>query len=94
MPITVPEGLPAAKVLKKENIFVMERSRAIHQDIRPLQILILNLMPAKDETEKQLLRLLSNSPLQIEVNFYTRRHISQNTRRWSICYNFIKALKR
>ena len=82
MPIKVPEGLPAAKVLEKENIFVMEHSRALHQDIRPLQILILNLMPAKDETEKQLLRLLSNSPLQIEVNFlYTATHKSKHTPR-------------
>lgn len=61
MPITVQEGLPAAKVLEKENIFVMDRNRAIHQDIRPLQILILNLMSAKTNTEKQLLRLLQQA---------------------------------
>jgi homoserine O-succinyltransferase len=80
MPITVPEGLPAAEALEKENIFVMNRDRALHQDIRPLHLLILNLMPTKADTEKQLLRLLSNSPLQLEVEFLRMTsHVAKHT---------------
>ena len=80
MPIRVPKELPAIKVLEKENIFVMDEDRAMHQDIRPLKILILNLMPKKNETEVQLLRLLSNTPLQINVDFlYTSTHNAKNT---------------
>ncbi|MDB1122852.1 homoserine O-acetyltransferase MetA [Vibrio algarum] len=67
MPIRIPDELPASDVLKKENIFVMPMSRASTQEIRPLKVLILNLMPKKIETETQFLRLLSNSPLQIDV---------------------------
>jgi homoserine O-succinyltransferase len=67
VPIKIPENLPAAEVLRKENIFIMTEERAIHQDIRPLEIVILNLMPNKIVTETQLLRLLSNTPLQINV---------------------------
>lgn len=67
MPIRIPQALPAGKILTKENIFVMTDERAIHQDIRPLQVLIVNLMPKKSETETQLMRLLSHSPLQINV---------------------------
>ena len=69
MPIQIPSSLPAMDVLESENIFVMTQERAIHQDIRPLKIVILNLMPTKIETETQLLRLLGNSPLQITVDF-------------------------
>ena len=69
MPIQIPSSLPAMDVLESENIFVMTQERAIHQDIRPLKIIILNLMPTKIETETQLLRLLGNSPLQITVDF-------------------------
>lgn len=80
MPITVPEGLPAAQALEKENIFIMGRDRAVHQDIRPLQILILNLMPTKADTETQLLRLLSNSPLQLDVEFLRMEsHVAKHT---------------
>ncbi len=80
MPITVPEGLPAAEALEKENIFVMDRFRAIHQDIRPLKLLILNLMPTKADTELQLLRLLSNTPLQLDVEFLRMdSHVSKHT---------------
>lgn len=80
MPIRVPKELPAIKVLEKEKIFVMDEDRAMHQDIRPLEILVLNLMPKKDETEVQLLRLLSNTPLQINVEFlYTTTHEVKNT---------------
>lgn len=80
MPITVPNGLPAVQALEKENIFVMDRDRAVHQDIRPLQILILNLMPSKADTEMQLLRLLSNSPLQLDVEFLRMAsHVSKHT---------------
>ncbi|SDC32860.1 homoserine O-succinyltransferase [Pelagirhabdus alkalitolerans] len=69
MPINVPKTLPARSILERENIFLMEEKRATTQDIRPLNILILNLMPNKQATETQLLRLLSNSPLQVSVDF-------------------------
>ena len=79
MPIQIPSSLPAMDVLESENIFVMTQERAIHQDIRPLKIIILNLMPTKIETETQLLRLLGNSPLQITVDFLqTATHVSKN----------------
>ena len=68
MPIKIPDKLPATAQLRKENIFVMSEKKAMHQDIRPLKIVIVNLMPTKIATETQLLRLLSNSPLQIEIN--------------------------
>ena len=80
MPIKIDDHLPAAKILESENIFVMTEKRAIHQDIRPLQILILNLMPTKVETETQLLRLLGNTPLQVDIDLMqTATHISKNT---------------
>ncbi|MDD3094866.1 MAG: homoserine O-succinyltransferase [Candidatus Neomarinimicrobiota bacterium] len=80
MPITVPKGLPAIEALQKENIFVMDKYRAEHQDIRPLRILILNLMPTKSDTETQLVRLLSNSPLQIHVELlHMASHASRHT---------------
>ncbi len=71
MPIKIPQSLPAAEILENENIFVMDEARAVRQDIRPLKIAILNLMPAKEVTETQLLRLLSNTPLQIDVQLLT-----------------------
>ncbi|MBW9159634.1 homoserine O-acetyltransferase MetA [Clostridium tagluense] len=67
MPIKIPANLPAFKILNKENIFTITEDRAFHQDIRPLKIVILNLMPTKIETETQILRLLGNSPLQIDI---------------------------
>lgn len=67
MPIKIPDNLPAAEVLNNENIFVMNEDRAFHQDIRPLRIAILNIMPTKITTETQLLRLIGNSPLQVEI---------------------------
>ena len=67
MPIRIPNDLPATKTLHDENIFVMSETRAVTQDIRPLKILLLNLMPKKIETETQFSRLLSNSPLQVEL---------------------------
>ena len=80
MPIKIPNELPAARVLEKENIFVMTETRAISQDIRPLKILLLNLMPTKIDTETQLSRLLSNTPLQVELYLMrTATHVSQNT---------------
>src|SRR5699024_4881296 len=80
MPIKVPDLLPAKSKLQEENIFVMDESRAFTQDIRPLKILILNLMPIKQQTETHLLRLLGNSPLQIEVGLlHTSSHKSKNT---------------
>lgn len=79
MPIKIPDQLPAKDILENENIFVMTEVRAIHQDIRPLKLLILNLMPTKIITETQLLRKLSNSPLQIEVEFLqTISHEAKN----------------
>ncbi|QSX34856.1 homoserine O-succinyltransferase [Shewanella avicenniae] len=68
MPVKVPDNLPAASILESENIFVMSETRAANQDIRPMKVLILNLMPNKIETETQLLRLLSNTPLQIDID--------------------------
>lgn len=80
MPVKVQGDLPAKAVIEKENIFIMDENRAIGQDIRPLQIAILNLMPLKEETEIQLLRALSNTPLQVEITFlYVESHISKNT---------------
>ena len=80
MPIKISNNLPAAKILESENIFIMTEDRAMHQDIRPLQILILNLMPTKVETETQLLRLLGNSPLQIDIDLLqTVTHTARNT---------------
>lgn len=81
MPIQIVEGLPVIKKLEAERVYTIEKSRALTQDIRPLKILILNLMPKKEETELQLLRLLGNTPLQIDVDFmYTATHESVNTR--------------
>ena len=80
MPITLDKKLPAVDILRSENIFVMDDVRATHQDIRPMNVLILNLMPTKVATETQLLRLLANTPLQINVDFlYMASHESKNT---------------
>lgn len=80
MPLNLPDKLPAIDLLKEENIFVIDNSRASTQDIRPLKIVILNLMPLKITTETDLIRLLSNSPLQIEVSFMKlKSHTSKNT---------------
>lgn len=80
MPIKTQSDLPAKEILEYENIFVMDENRALHQDIRPLQVLILNNMPIKQDTELQLLRALSNTPLQIDVTFMTvKSHVSLNT---------------
>ena len=79
MPIKIPDGLPAISALEKENIFVMSETRAITQDIRPLKIGIMNLMPTKIETEIQLMRLLSNTPLQIDITLLVpATHESKN----------------
>lgn len=80
MPIKIPDKLPATKQLRNENIFVMSEKKAMRQDIRPLKIVIVNLMPTKITTETQLLRLLSNSPLQVEIDFLQMNsHESKNT---------------
>ena len=80
MPLRLPDKLPAIELLKKENIFVMDNSRATSQDIRPLRIVILNLMPLKITTETDLVRLLSNTPLQMEIYFMKlKSHTSKNT---------------
>ena len=79
MPIRIDKKLPAVEILRTENIFVMDDQRAAHQDIRPLKIVILNLMPTKIETETQILRRLSNTPLQIEITLLqTATHESKN----------------
>lgn len=80
MPLKISDNLPAVKILEEENIFVMKETRAVHQDIRPLKILLFNLMPTKITTETQILRLLSNTPLQVELTLiYTKMHLSKNT---------------
>ncbi len=80
MPLRLPDKLPAIELLKKENIFVMDNSRATTQDIRPLKIVILNLMPLKITTETDLIRLLSNTPLQLEIDFMKlKSHTPKNT---------------
>lgn len=80
VPIKIPDQLPAAKILHEENIFVMHETRAIHQDIRPLNIVILNLMPNKIATETQLLRVLGNTPLQVDISLiHPKTHQSKNT---------------
>ena len=80
MPIKIQNDLPVKEILENENLFVVDENRASHQDIRPLQLCILNLMPKKEETELQLLRMLSNTPLQIDITFMRMSsHQSQNT---------------
>ena len=80
MPIKIQKDLPARSILEEENIFVMDEERAVSQDIRPLQILIVNLMPLKEDTETQLLRALSNTPLQLDLTFLVMEtHESKNT---------------
>jgi len=80
MPIKVPNDLPAKQILEQENIYLITKERAEHQDIRPLRIIILNLMPKKEETETQLLRLLGNTPLQVEIELLQMAtHRSKNT---------------
>ena len=80
MPIKIPDHLPAVDILHRENIFVMTQGRAVSQDIRPLQILLVNLMPKKIQTEVQFSRLLGNTSLQIELELVSpQSHIPQNT---------------
>ncbi len=80
MPIRVQSDLPAKKILEDENIFMMDESRALHQDIRPLEIALLNLMPLKEDTEVQMLRSMSNTPLQLNLTFLTTAsYIGKNT---------------
>ena len=80
MPIKIPNTLPAHKILESENVFVMTEERASIQDIRPLNIAILNLMPKKIETETQILRLLSNTPLQVDIELIQMAsHVTKNT---------------
>jgi homoserine O-succinyltransferase len=80
MPLNIPKSMPAVEALRKENIFVMDSERASSQEIRPLKIVILNLMPLKITTETDLIRLLSNSPLQIEIDFLQlKSHTPKNT---------------
>jgi len=80
MPVRIPDGLPAVQVLSAENIFVMTHQRAVVQDIRPLRIAILNLMPTKIATETQLLRMIGNTPLQVEITLlYTASYSPKNT---------------
>ena len=80
MPIKIPSNLPANDILKDENIFCITEKRALKQDIRPLRIALLNIMPTKIVTETQLIRLLGNTPLQVEIDFLrTSTHTSKNT---------------
>ena len=80
MPIKIPDTLPACEILTNENVFIMSDTRAVHQDIRPLKIAILNLMPTKIVTEIQILRLLGNSPLQVDITLlHPKTHVCKNT---------------
>ena len=91
MPIKIPNALPATETLQSENIFVMTETRALSQDIRPLKILMLNLMPTKVETETQIARLIGNTPLQVELELiHTSTHESKNI---SICGKMNKLKK-
>ena len=90
MPIKIPNDLPAAATLQSENIFVMPETRAITQDIRPLEILILNLMPTKIVTETQFARLLGNTPLQVHLEFLHTRSMWPRTSRRIICSRSIR----
>lgn len=93
MPVIIPSNLPAYKTMKDENVFVMSTERAETQDIRPLEIVLVNLMPTKIETETQFVRLLSNSPIQINVEFiHTNSHESKNISK-SHMRNFYKSIK-
>ncbi|MCL2343256.1 MAG: homoserine O-succinyltransferase [Firmicutes bacterium] len=97
MPIKIPDSLPARATLERENIFVMTERRAMHQDIRPLKLLLLNLMPTKIVTETQLLRKLSNSPLQVEVELlHTFSHSARNVdeQHLSAFYTNLDAIRR
>ena len=85
MPIKIPQALPAKDILESENIFVMGDDRASTQDIRPLNILIVNIMPEKEKTEAQLLRLLGNTPLQVNITFLKMEtHESKNTSKYHL----------
>ena len=80
MPVRIQNDLPIKEELEKENLFVVDENRALHQDIRPLEILILNLMPRKEDTERDVLRMLSNTPLQLNITFMRMSsHLSKNT---------------
>ena len=80
MPIKIPSDLPANEILEKENIFAITEKRALTQDIRPLKIALVNLMPTKEVTETQILRLLANTPIQIEISLIRiESHFSKNT---------------
>ena len=93
MPIRIPNDLPAAAALQQENIFVMQQDRAITQDIRPLEIVLLNLMPTKIVTETQLSRLLGNTPLQVRLELmHMKSHISKNVSQEHLSY-FYKSLE-
>jgi len=99
MPIKVQSNLPAKKILEDENIFIMDETRALTQDIRPLRIAILNLMPLKQDTEVQLLRSLSNTPLQIDITFLTTSsYVGKNTaashlEQFYLSYDDVKNIK-
>lgn len=94
MPIKIPNELPAVKTLNNENIFVITETRAMTQDIRPLKILLLNLMPTKIVTETQLSRLLGNTPFKWNLNLSTLPAMNPGTRRAAICFLFTKLSNR
>lgn len=99
MPIVIPKDLPAYKILKDENVFVMPQKKANIQDIRPIEIAIVNLMPTKEETETQLIRLLGNSPLQVNITLitmesYKPKHVSEGyIDKFYVCFKDIKDKK-
>ena len=90
MPVKVQGELPAKEILERENIFVMDENRAVHQDIRPLQIAILNLMPLKEDKELQLLRSLSNTPLQVDVTFLLVNTSTSHLNKFYVSWDSVK----
>ena len=94
MPIVIDKDIPAYKILTEEKIFVMDKERAVSQEIRPIEIAILNLMPTKETTETQLMRLLSNSPLQVNVTLIKRPLTTLPTLTRAILTDFTKHSKR
>ena len=93
MPICTTKDLPVRSVLEKENIFVMDEDRALHQDIRPISIGILNIMPLKEDTELMLLRSLSNTPLQVDVTFLTVKDHDFKNASMSHLYKFYQTIE-
>ena len=94
MPIVIDRNIPAYSILSEERIIVMDKERAVRQDIRPIEIAILNLMPTKKETETQFMRLLSNSPLQVNITLVNTKSYQSKTPRLAISIGSISPLRK